>query len=107
MPNPVIFKDLPATSPKDDKNKTPAAIGSVLIHTVLVTALILVPLLIPQRIERVTGTVDEIDVISGHPLLIQAAVGCIRQWRYESTYLNGELVAVILTAKINFKLGAL
>jgi protein TonB len=53
------------------------------------------------------GTVDEIHVISGHPLLVQAAVDCIRQWRYEPTYLNGEPVAVILMAKINFELGAL
>jgi len=264
MPNAVIFKELPATFPEEDKHKTSAAVGSILIHAVFVTALILVPLLIPQRIERwqlmtyisplpppppppltapletlpkpvasqiqpeikvepgvvvmptvipreiarivdqapapviggvpggasngiaggvlssllsanikpvqvapppppppvatsappvaapaapirvggavrepkplkvvppvypklaskarvtgtvileavltAEGTVDEIHVVSGHPLLVQAAVDCIRQWRYEPTYLNGEPVEVILTAKISFELGAL
>jgi protein TonB len=52
MPRPVIFKDLPATFPEEDKNKTSATVGSVVIHTLFVTALILVPLLMPQRIER-------------------------------------------------------
>ena len=48
------------------------------------------------------GTVDQIHVISGHPLLIQAAIDCVRQWRYEPTLLNGIPVPVILTAKVNF-----
>ena len=48
------------------------------------------------------GTVEEIRVISGHPLLIPAAIDCVKQWKYEPTYLNGEPVAVILTAKVSF-----
>ena len=48
------------------------------------------------------GTVDEIRVISGHPLLVQAAIDCVRQWIYEPTYLNGDPVPVILTAKVHF-----
>jgi len=48
------------------------------------------------------GTVDEIQVISGNPLLTQAAIDCVKQWRYEPTYLNGAPVPVILTAKVNF-----
>jgi len=50
------------------------------------------------------GTVDEIKVISGNPLLIEAAVDCVKQWRYEPTYLNGEPVPVILTARVHFEL---
>jgi protein TonB len=50
------------------------------------------------------GAVDEIKVISGNPLLIQAAIDCVKQWRYEPTFLNGEPVPVILTAKVNFQL---
>jgi protein TonB len=265
MSNPVIFKDLPATFPEEDKYKTPAAVSSFVFHVVLVTALVLIPLLIPQRIEhwrlmtliapltppapppaavsnpletpskpvvpeiqpilkvdpeavitpteipkeiariideapspgsigvpggipygsgssvlqgvlsasiktseiaplappspppppppatvgstptrvggnirepkviklvpavypklaikaRVTGTVvleatltaegtvEAINVISGHPLLIPAAVECVKQWRYEPTYLNGEPVPVILTARVHFELGPL
>jgi protein TonB len=260
MPNPVIFKDLPATFPEEDKNKMPAAVGSIVFHIVLVTTLILVPLLVPQRVEHwqlmtliaplappppppppvqlqarskptapeiqrvikvepgtivmpteipkeiarivddppasgvggvlggvpggavgeilrsvllasvkpaepappppppppspapvivpttpirvggavqeprivklvppvypklaikarvkgivileatltAEGTVDEIHVISGHSLLVQAAIDCVKQWRYEPTYLNGDPVPIILTAKVNFDLG--
>jgi len=41
-------------------------------------------------------------VISGHPLLIDAAINCVKQWRYEPTLLNGVPVRVVLTAKVNF-----
>lgn len=50
----------------------------------------------------VDGTVDQIKVISGHPLLIEAAIDCVKQWRYEPTKLNGTPVAVILIAKVHF-----
>ena len=48
------------------------------------------------------GTAEEIRVISGHPLLVQAAIDCVKQWQYEPTYLNGVPVAIILTAKVHF-----
>jgi protein TonB len=48
------------------------------------------------------GTVEEIRVISGHPLLVQAAIDCVKQWQYEPTNLNGVPVAIILTAKVHF-----
>src|SRR5207253_1314956 len=49
------------------------------------------------------GMVDAIKVISGHPLLTQAAIDCVNQWRYEPTLLNGVPVPVIMTAKISFE----
>src|SRR5262245_41997817 len=52
MSNPVIFKDLPATFPEEDTYKTQAAVSSLVFHVVLVTALALIPLLMPQRIEH-------------------------------------------------------
>ena len=48
------------------------------------------------------GTVEEIRVISGHPLLVEAAIECVKKWQYEPTYLNGDAVPVILTAKVHF-----
>ena len=48
------------------------------------------------------GTVEEIKVISGHPLLVEAAMQCVKQWVYEPTYLNGSPVPVILMAKVHF-----
>ena len=52
------------------------------------------------------GMVEAIHVISGHPLLTQAAIDSVKQWRYEPTYLNGEAVPVILTATVNFELAS-
>jgi protein TonB len=48
------------------------------------------------------GTVEQIKVISGHPLLVEAAIDCVKQWQYEPTLLNGTPVPVILTAKVHF-----
>jgi protein TonB len=48
------------------------------------------------------GTVEEIRLVSGHPLLVQAAIDCVKQWQYEPTYLNGVPVPIILTAKVHF-----
>jgi protein TonB len=49
------------------------------------------------------GTVEEIRVISGHPLLVESAIECVKQWQYEPTSLNGVPVSVILTAKVRFE----
>jgi protein TonB len=50
------------------------------------------------------GSVDQVKVISGPPLLSEAAVAAVSRWKYEPTYLNGQAVPVILTARINFSL---
>ena len=54
----------------------------------------------------IEGAVSDIRVISGHPLLTDAAIHCLKQWRYEPTLLNGAPVAVILTAKVRFEQAA-
>jgi protein TonB len=51
------------------------------------------------------GSVIELKVISGHPLLIQAALDAVKQWRYQPTTLNGVAVEVITTIDVNFTLG--
>jgi len=48
------------------------------------------------------GKVEEIKVISGHPLLVEAAIKCLKQWEYEPTYLDGVAVPVVLTARVHF-----
>lgn len=50
------------------------------------------------------GEVEDIHVLSGHPLLIQAAVDCVRNWLYEPPVVNGKPVRVILPVRLNFKL---
>jgi protein TonB len=48
------------------------------------------------------GSVEEIRVVSGHMLLVEAAIECVRQWKYEPTLLNGTPIPIILTAKVTF-----
>jgi protein TonB len=48
------------------------------------------------------GTVEEIRIVSGHPLLVQAAIDCVKQWQYEPTLLNGVPTPIILTARVHF-----
>ena len=41
------------------------------------------------------GTIQDLKVISGHPLLVQAAMEAVKQWVYQPTLLNGEPVEVV------------
>jgi protein TonB len=50
------------------------------------------------------GTVQQLEVLSGHPLLVQAALEAVRQWRYQPTLLNGEPVEVDTTVDVIFSL---
>jgi periplasmic protein TonB len=50
------------------------------------------------------GTVEQLEVISGHPLLVQAALDAVRQWKYQPTTLNGEAVEVDTTIDVIFSL---
>jgi protein TonB len=50
------------------------------------------------------GTVEQLEVISGHPLLVQAALDAVRQWKYQATTLNGEPVEVDTTIDVIFSL---
>jgi protein TonB len=50
------------------------------------------------------GTVQNLSVVKGHPLLVQAALDAVKQWRYKPTLLNGEPVEVQTTIDVNFTL---
>jgi periplasmic protein TonB len=50
------------------------------------------------------GTVQSLQVESGHPLLVQAALDAVRQWRYQPTLLNGEPVDVDTEIDVIFSL---
>jgi len=50
------------------------------------------------------GTIQSLEVISGHPLLQQAALDAVRQWRYQPTLLNGDPVDVDTTIDVIFSL---
>jgi protein TonB len=50
------------------------------------------------------GAITSLEVMSGHPLLQQAALDAVRQWRYQPTLLNGEPVDVDTTIDVIFSL---
>jgi protein TonB len=50
------------------------------------------------------GTVENVQLISGPPLLVAAAMEAIRQWRYQPTILNGESVPVETDILVTFTL---
>jgi protein TonB len=50
------------------------------------------------------GRVQDLKVVRGHPLLVQAALDAVKNWVYRPTLLNGEPVEVSTTIDVNFTL---
>ena len=57
-----------------------------------------------QAIIGADGAVKNLTVISGHPLLIPAALEAVSQWVYQKTLLNGQPVEVQTQIDVNFTL---
>jgi TonB family protein len=51
------------------------------------------------------GNVADAKVLRSVPMLDEAAVGAVKQWRFTPTLLNGAPVPVIMTVTVNFALG--
>ena len=51
-----------------------------------------------------TGTIENLTVISGHPMLVRSAIEAVRQWRYRPYLLNGEPIEVETDVTVNFLL---
>jgi len=50
------------------------------------------------------GNVVEVQAVSGHPLLVPAALRAVSQWKFEPTYLNEEPIPVQFTVTVTFQL---
>lgn len=50
------------------------------------------------------GRVTKLEVVSGHPLLIQSAMDAVKQWQYEPTLLNRRAVVVDTVIEVIFSL---
>jgi protein TonB len=50
------------------------------------------------------GTIENLRAVSGPPLLQQAAIDAVKQWRYRPYLLNGEPVEVETTVNVEFTL---
>lgn len=49
------------------------------------------------------GTIQSLNLITGHPTLVTAAMDAVRQWRYRPYYLNGEAVEVETYITVTFR----
>jgi len=57
-----------------------------------------------EAVISLNGSIESLQVMSGHPLLTRAALDAVRQWVYQPTLLNGEPVEVVTQIEVNFKL---
>ena len=49
------------------------------------------------------GAVTEARVLRSIPMLDEAAIAAVRQWRYDPTLLNGQPVPIVITVPVNFQ----
>ena len=50
------------------------------------------------------GTIENLIVVSGHPMLVKSAIEAVRQWRYRPYLLNNEPIEVETEITVNFVL---
>jgi periplasmic protein TonB len=102
-------------APKEKGPKAPIRVGGRVKQPTLLTRIEpkYPPLAIQTRMQGMVvldavidehGNVVEARVVSGPPLLIQAALDAVRQWKYEPTFLNDEPVPVQLNVTVQFRL---
>jgi protein TonB len=86
-------------------------VSGLLIHKVTPTY---PPIAVATRLEGTvilqatiskTGAIENLRVISGHPMLQQAAIDAVQRWAYRPYLLNGQPVEVESTIKVVFTLG--
>jgi protein TonB len=51
------------------------------------------------------GAIENLKLISGHPMLVPAAIEAVKQWHYRPYILNGEGLEVETTVTVNFYIG--
>ena len=69
--------------------KTAHVAGTVILHAIIAK----------------DGSIQELQYMSGPPLLMKSAMDAVKEWRYKPTMLNGEPVEVDTTISVVFSLG--
>ena len=57
-----------------------------------------------QAIISKDGSIENLRLLSGHPMLAPAAIEAVKQWRYRPYVLNNEPVEVETQITVNFSL---
>jgi TonB family protein len=109
---PVVAPPKPASPPEEPKRFRPG--GRIQLGRLIRKVEPVYPAL--ARTTRASGTVQlegvvgtdgrvrEVKVMSGSPLLARAAAEAVLQWVYEPSRLNGELIEIIASITVTFKL---
>jgi protein TonB len=53
-----------------------------------------------------SGQITNLQLVSGHPMLVPAAFAAVKQWRYKPYLLNGQPVEVETTITVTFSLSS-
>jgi protein TonB len=61
-------------------------------------------LVVLQAVISKQGTIEDLRVLAGHPMLVRAAIDAVSQWRYRPYILNNEPVEVETQITVNFSL---
>jgi len=67
------------------------------------TARIQGPVILAAVISK-AGAIENLRLISGHPMLVPAAIQAVSQWRYKPYILNDEAIEVEAQITVNFVL---
>ena len=105
----------PPAAPKEKGPRAPVRVGGRVKQPTLISRVDpkYPPLAIQTHLEGTVvvqaiidehGDVIEAKVVSGHPLLVDAALKAVRQWKYEPTYLNDQPIPVQLNVQVTFEL---
>jgi len=118
LPNVVALPPAPPQPPTLDTKKPSAPVpvgGDVQMAKVIRKVIPVYPALARSaRISGVVqligvigkdGTIQNLQLVSGHPLLAHAAMEAVQQWVYRPTLLNGIPVEVIAPIEVHFTLG--
>ena len=57
-----------------------------------------------KAIINMNGDIQDLQLVSGHPMLVPAAIAAVKQWRYKPYLLNGQPVEVETTVTVIFSL---
>lgn len=77
----------------------PAPLYPVIARQARVAGVVVVDAILDEQ-----GNVMEMKIVSGPPLLYQAAMDALKQWKYEPTYLNETPISVQMIVNVTFQL---
>jgi len=50
------------------------------------------------------GKVEDVHVVSGHPMLVDAAIKAVQKWKYRPAKLNGQIMSCPVRIQVRFML---